>query len=167
MRRVHGFTLLESLICVAILAIVSYLSLPSFTHLLSQDKPKQQLQVLQRMLNFARIKAVASQAPITVCPLVNARCNKKEWHNSLTIYIDHQPTGRLGRDDTKLHVFKAALDNDELSYPRHGITFSRFGRLAGLLNGTFVYCTEQKAGLGLSMSITGRSKIKPSKKCRD
>ncbi|WP_419149398.1 GspH/FimT family pseudopilin [Pseudoalteromonas 'SMAR'] len=165
MHRVHGSTLIEALTCVAILAIVSYLSLPNFAHLLSQDKPKQQLQVLQRMLNFARIKAVASQAPITVCPLIKNRCSRKEWHRAITVYIDYQPKGRVNRGDTKLHVFKAALDNDELNYPRHSITFSRFGRLAGLLNGTFVYCTKRKTSLGLSVSITGRSKIKASKKC--
>ncbi|MEK0159052.1 GspH/FimT family pseudopilin [Pseudoalteromonas piscicida] len=167
MHRHMGFSLMESLVCLAIITIVSLFSLPSLTALFEFDKPKIKLEALRRAINFARIQAVASSATVTLCPLRNNRCDDKEWHTQLTVFIDYHPQGEFSGDDYKLAVVDSVDSGDTLTYPRNGIIFRRFGHLAGLYNGTFVYCSASSTvGLSLSVSYTGRSTLKDTDECQ-
>ncbi|MEJ6473349.1 GspH/FimT family pseudopilin [Pseudoalteromonas piscicida] len=167
MRRQQGFSLLESMVCITIAIIVSYLSLPNLSSIFQFNRPQIKLEALRRAINFARIKAVANDATVTLCPLKQNRCNRHEWHQPLTVFVDYRPTGEFSGDDFKLAVFEATERGDKLTYPRQAIIFRRYGHLAGLYNGTFIYCNNANpSGLALSVSYTGRTTLKDTDKCK-
>ncbi|GEK07911.1 MULTISPECIES: type II secretion system protein [Pseudoalteromonas] len=166
MRRQFGFSLLESLVCITIILIVSALTLPFLSSSLRANNAEFKLEALRRAINFARIKAVANDATVTLCPLNKDRCDKRDWHKSITIFVDYYPVGIFTGKDVKLSVFDSTARGDTLVYPRHAVVFRRFGHLAGLYNGTFIYCNSSNtSGLALSVSYTGRSTLKDTEKC--
>lgn len=61
-----GFTLIEAMVVVALVAILAALAMPSFNGTIANQRVKSAAHELQTLLQFARAEAVYKRAPVTV-----------------------------------------------------------------------------------------------------
>ncbi len=84
----NGFTLIETLISVAILTILVTVGVPAFNDFLIQIRVDNEINSINRLLNIARISAISHSLPTTVCPLnENNQCHN-QWQKTISVFID-------------------------------------------------------------------------------
>ncbi len=143
------------------LLLVSFLC-GFFLIFLAINRADNQVNLLHRNINYARLYAIENGTYVTLCALKNNECQKGDWEEQISLFIDN--------DELMLSTFEHTHEFDSLEYPRDAITFRPDGSLNGFQNGTFIYCpNSDKAnleGLALSVSQTGRIRIKSTDKCQ-
>ena len=166
----QGLTLIELLITLSLIVILSILAVPSFNSVLHKNRPEVALKQIKRQIFLSRSYAITHDKYISICGLVHNKCHKDLWHESLTSFVDTNRNHVLDANEQVLYVIDRINIKDELSYPRHAITFKPDGSLKGLANGTFVYCSFDYEGkpIGLEMSINnaGRARLRDTKRCK-
>ena len=71
LRRATGYTLLELLVTVAVVAIIASLAVPSFQYMIGTQRVRSATSDLVVALNFARSEAVKRNRVVTVTPSVS------------------------------------------------------------------------------------------------
>jgi type IV fimbrial biogenesis protein FimT len=167
----RGLTLIELLVTLSLIVILTLLAVPSFNDVLHKNRPEVALKQIKRQLFLSRSYAITHDKYISFCGLVQNKCHKDLWHESLTSFVDTNRNHVLDGDEEVLYVIDRINLQDELSYPRHAITFKPDGSLKGLANGTFVYCAFDQDGKpsGLEMSINnaGRARMRDTRRCKE
>ncbi|HCP97775.1 MAG TPA: pilus assembly protein [Pseudoalteromonas sp.] len=165
-----GFTLIELMVAIVVFVIVAQISLWFFADFLAKNRADNQISLLHRNINFARLYAIEHDSYVTLCALKDKQCSEGEWHTGVSLFIDNDRSTSLDDDELLISTFEYTHNADTLEYPRTAITFRPDGSLNGFQNGTFVYCpNSDKAsleGLALSISQTGRIRIKSTNKCQ-
>jgi type IV fimbrial biogenesis protein FimT len=166
-----GLSLLEIIVTLAIIAIISQLSMGFFPDFLALNRADNQVNLLHRNINYARLYAIENATYVTLCGLKNNECDKEDWGQQISLFIDNDKSTTLNNDEVLLSTFEHTHQADSLEYPRDAITFRPDGSLNGFQNGTFIYCPNSDnanlAGLALSVSQTGRVRIKSTDKCQE
>lgn len=165
-----GVTLVELLITISVIAILSQLSLWFVPDFLALNRADNQVNLLHRNINLARLYAIEHGSYVTLCALKDKQCLDGEWHTGVSLFTDNDKSTSLDNDERLISTFEHTHPSDSLEYPRTAITFRPDGSLNGFQNGTFIYCpNNEKAsleGLALSISQTGRIRIKSTNKCQ-
>lgn len=166
----RAFTTLELIISLGIVSILLVLSLASYAEIVSNHLPQQHLKLIKKTLNLARSQAILSDEFVTVCPIKHNKCHQDHWHDPISVFIDKRPHRAFGPQDRTLMILDGIPSPHTLTYPRRAIIFKVNGAVKGFSNGTFVYCIPKKAGekqgLELTVSMTGRSRLRATKKCK-
>ncbi|WP_175442143.1 GspH/FimT family pseudopilin [Pseudoalteromonas byunsanensis] len=167
--KTAGVTLFETLVTMAIMAVLLTLALASYGEIVSEHRPEYTLKRIKHALSLAKAHASASGTQATVCHLDRNRCSDNQWHKSITVFIDRGEPTIFDANDKRLYELEPIHAADTLIYPRRAIVFTRDGSIKGFTNGTFVYCLPEHQGLssGLEMSISnsGRARLRDTKKC--
>lgn len=89
-RRQRGFTLVELVVTIALLAILTTLAAPSFAELLRQWRRDSATRELTTSLQLARSEAIKSSRQIMVCPSTNqTSCTaSNEWNTGWIVFVD-------------------------------------------------------------------------------
>ncbi len=89
-RRYHGFTLVELMVVVLVLAIVLGVAAPSFSALMQQNRSKATFHQLTASLAMARVAAVRRGGPVTVCPTRDGRECRRDlvWDEGWMSFLD-------------------------------------------------------------------------------
>ncbi|MBB1289604.1 GspH/FimT family pseudopilin [Pseudoalteromonas sp. SR43-6] len=165
-----GVTLLELMVSMAVVSIISQLSMWFYPDFLAKNRLDNHVNLLHRNINYGRLYAIENGTYVTLCALKGSQCTKDEWDGQMSLFIDKDKSTTLDDDELLLSTFEDVHDADTLEYPRNAITFRPDGSLNGFQNGTFIYCpNSNKAnleGLALSVSQTGRIRIKSTDKCQ-
>src|SRR3546814_10203980 len=77
-RKDAGFSLIELIATVSVLATLLAIALPSFTTLLQGSRASGTYHLLTTSLAAARLRAIKDNAPVTVCP----SADRSEEHTS-------------------------------------------------------------------------------------
>lgn len=103
--RIRGFTLIEMMIALAVLAIVASLSLPAFSGLHERNRITAAANELVAHINLARQHAVMRGALAVVCPSTDARnCSgANRWGDGWIVFDD---TDRNGQPDSAQDVLR-------------------------------------------------------------
>ena len=100
-RRARGFTLIELMITLLVLAILVTIALPSFRDLVMNTRLSTASSELQTAFGQARSEAVTRRLPITVCPSDGANC--LTWNNaavqSVVVFTDPNATATFTATD--------------------------------------------------------------------
>ncbi|QHS09189.1 GspH/FimT family pseudopilin [Sinimarinibacterium sp. NLF-5-8] len=96
--RIHhrghgGFTLLEAMITIAILAVVLAIAIPSFKSLTASRAVNSQLSALAGALRLTRAEAIKHGARVSICP--NMACSGNQWKDGWIIFLDPTGTGAV------------------------------------------------------------------------
>jgi type IV fimbrial biogenesis protein FimT len=170
LTKQRGATLLEVMVTLLIVAIISQLSLWFFPDFLALNRADNQVNLLHRNINYARLYAIEHGTFVTLCGLKNNECDKDDWGEQISLFVDNDTSTSINNDELIISTFEHTHHADSLEYPRNAITFRPDGSLNGFQNGTFIYCPNSDnaslEGLALSVSQTGRIRIKSTDKCQ-
>tara|TARA_Y100001956_G_scaffold82748_1_gene105357 strand:+ start:4672 stop:5247 length:576 start_codon:yes stop_codon:yes gene_type:complete len=163
----RGFTLLELLITIAILAILVTLSFAGNTDLNEKTRAESFMLELKRHITFARAKATTSDEIVILCPVdatklaanENLTCINNWKNNQIISFIDKNNNGtyEVASDDL-LRVMDKLIANDNLKAPDTRLRFDSSGRVVNTNAGQFIYCplnqTEHAKALTLTVGGT-------------
>ena len=159
----RGFTLLELLITIAILAILVTLSFSGNTDLNEKTRAEAFMLELKRHITFARAKATTSDEIVILCPVDPTKLSANEdltcindWKNNQIIsFIDKNNNGTydVGNDDL-LRVMERLIPSDNLKAPDTRLRFDSSGRIVNSNGGQFIYCPLNQTEHAKVMTLT-------------
>jgi type IV fimbrial biogenesis protein FimT len=150
-----GFTLLELLITLAVAAIVLAFGVPSLERYLAEASLRSESSALSVALAGARMRAVETGRPVTVCPRGgDGRCSgSADWSSGWLVFDDPDQDGRFldaqaVRESTVLESRRRIRSTGG----RTRLTFRRDGSSAGS-NVTLTLCDPAHEGLGRQVVV--------------
>jgi type IV fimbrial biogenesis protein FimT len=162
-RHSIGFTLVELVVCLAILAALLVGALPSLALLRDAAAAHGTLHALTASVASARIAAVTRRHPVTVCPSADGRHCRSDlrWDDGWIVYADRTRGDQPANDaDILRHEQPSAGLAIRSTLGRHRIRFQANG-LAGGNNLTLRVCERQsgRAVGELVVNLGGRARI--------
>lgn len=136
----RGFNLIELMATVTIASILMSIGLPTFKSIQLQIRAKSNISTIQHSLQFARNMAINYGTRVTVCPLVDGKCDTN-WQAGYTIFLDTGISNQLDAGDTILKQISPFHSDDIVQYNRKAVRFLPDGLASGT-NGTLTYCPE-------------------------
>ncbi len=167
----RGFTLLELLIVLAVLAIVLTLSAPPMIGLLRGAQLHSEVQRLQLALNLARTEAVSRNRRVTLCPSPYAEGGEPncegDFSSGWLVFADAQNDEQFDPlEDELIRVFSAVPDGFQvrnragLAPVATALTYYPDG--ATRRNLTFMFCPPGRvvtSSLSVVVSRVGRPRV--------
>uniref|UniRef100_UPI0030FB81FF GspH/FimT family pseudopilin n=1 Tax=uncultured Acidovorax sp. TaxID=158751 RepID=UPI0030FB81FF len=162
-----GFTAIELMVVVAILAILTALAAPSFTPLIERWRVMQAVDGLQSTLYFARSEAIKRGGNVVIRkePTGTNGCNlataNADWDCGWYVFVDTNRNGTLNSGEEVLQRF-APPSNVMVTRTGGGVSIqlSRWGTIEGTYIGFNIVpldkSTSDPAARGLCMSSAGR-----------
>lgn len=161
----QGFTLVELIVAIAVVAILSTIALPSMSEFLIKMRVDNQITEMQRLLLTARNVAINTGKNTTVCPLSSGVCTTN-WQNEVSVFTNDANTlansNSFAANDELVKVREPIRSGDQLQFAHVSVIYSPSGQLvAPTVVGSFKYCPENNANKsrGIDLSISGRSYI--------
>jgi type IV fimbrial biogenesis protein FimT len=140
-----GFTLIELMVTLAVLAILLSLAIPSFRELIANNRSATLTNELVFSLKLARSEAIKRSERIEVCPRTTAAapaCSSQtsDWVNGWVVQIASPCVS-----DCVLHDARSNVGSHRVIYNQSRVPFDRSGRLLASIGGTFTICDAQVA----------------------
>lgn len=175
-RRLHtGFTLIEMMITLVVLAVLVQVVAPGFQKIIKDNRVKSEVYGLRAALSLARSEAATSRRPVVVCSSVDGTdCNVAadgfDWAKGYIAFVD----GGDAPDSSYTVPGATELDGDRLITVNHGeaveyleilytnissnteVDFNSQGYAIGS-NGSFKFCDDRgdTYARGLILSAIG------------
>jgi prepilin-type N-terminal cleavage/methylation domain-containing protein len=155
-----GLTLIETLIVLAITAILATLATPSFYNYLSQSESKSTIQKLSGLVRLARNNAINYQSSILFCPSKDGLVCSQNWPEGVLIFEDENDDKQRNQTETLIHFQAPLIEKGSIHWHslHNYLSFSEEG-LSGNSAGSFIYCPEdknQKYANALIISFSGK-----------
>jgi type IV fimbrial biogenesis protein FimT len=158
----QGFTLLELLMTVAILAIVLTVGIPSFAETIRNNRLASGANELRASLALARSEAAKRGVQVSICPRSgNACADSLEWSTGWLVFLDEvAPTGTIDGSDAVLQTSATRDTPIQITSTQKSVTFTPTGvRTKTDFTVTDPKCkgTNKRA---MTVELTGRVSLK-------
>ena len=170
-RLVAGFTAIEMMVTVAIMAILASIEIPSFTLIIEHWRVNDATNAMTDTLYLARAEAIKRGGNIGIqkipktapgCKLANTN---EEWGCGWFIFEDSNSDGKWQATETKIQTVTTPT-NINVIHKSGGtsIKVDRYGMMSGLNAKGFIFAPEpagisSPATQGICMSSGGRIKV--------
>jgi len=156
----NGFTLVELMVAIAIVAILMMVALPNLNSFIVRMRVDNEISELNRLLLTARNIAVNEGISVTVCPLTSNNCTAN-WQNELSAFTDANGNGVFEPllNERIIKVKGAIKNNDKLQYGQSNVTYASTGLMISTVSTIpFRYCPIEDAARsrGIVISSSGR-----------
>lgn len=157
----RGFTLIEMMVAVAVLAILLTIGLPAFGALIDNQRLDASVNTLFRSVQFSRGEAARQNRFVTIAPL------EQTWHSGWRVFIDSNNNGqyddgevvlREEKPSSSIHIHANANVASYLRYNAQGESQLLNG---GFQSGTFSFCPNRPGAKGRQLIINrvGRARM--------
>jgi type IV fimbrial biogenesis protein FimT len=112
MKQVQGFTLMELMVTVVILAIIAAFAAPSYNNLVRQTNIDSNTTKIRGALTYARSESANLSSTVTVCSTTNfTSCDGDEnWQSGWVVFLDLDGDG-LFDDDADSDLCETNVDD--------------------------------------------------------
>lgn len=155
-----GFTLLELLICLAILIIVWTWVVPSSASFLSTARVSAQLNLTNSALRYAKLFAIEHQTSVLACPSEDFLNCSNNWRHNILIFIDKNGDDRFDSNDKLLRHIPNDGAKVSIVGPNRAVEFHDNGVTNS--TATFIFCplnNEARFNRALILSLQGRMRV--------
>ena len=162
----QGFTLIDLLLALGIMAITFGVAIPSFSDLVNRNRIESESAQLKTTLQLARKTAITEHKKVTVCPTLDENSCTKDWSDGYMAFIDLDEDRILDGDEKVL--YQGDIRHDDIS-----LRWKAFGRRSSLQwhetgitnhqNGSFEFCFREQPKLSRALIITKAGRIRKSK----
>jgi type IV fimbrial biogenesis protein FimT len=130
-RHRTGFTLIELMVVVALVAILTMIATPSFVSLIQSNRVSAEVNAFAGDLQFARSEAIKQGVPVSVCASSDGKncLGTNAWQSGWIVFADPDGSGSFTTGDTLLRksppwqggdTFAAAPSISVVTYSRDG-----------------------------------------------
>jgi type IV fimbrial biogenesis protein FimT len=138
LRRSAGFTMVELLTVITIVAILFGLGLPSYQYVTNANRISSEVNGLLGDMQYARSEAIKEGQTVTVCSSSNSTtcANSTSWRNGWIVFSDLNGNGVADAGEPILRVQRpfAVGDTFDANQGMQSVTFNREGFALGLNN---------------------------------
>ncbi|HET7306540.1 MAG TPA: GspH/FimT family pseudopilin [Gammaproteobacteria bacterium] len=159
MRVERGFTLIELIIVIAVLAILVTTAVPGFNRFVAHERRVSTVMSLVHALNLARSRAVLSGNYVAVCPSVDSRtcaADGSQWNTGWLVFINLDPESPPEIDDGERVLLRHGPVEDALEVTANREGFNFRPRSIRSTAGSLFVCTRNHHNEAVIVSYTGR-----------
>jgi type IV fimbrial biogenesis protein FimT len=143
MNRLSGFTLVEILVAVTVVAILLTVGIPSFRYVTNSNRIAAEINGLLGDMQYARSEAIKEGSPVTVCISTNGTscvANATTWQSGWIVFADANGNAAVDAGDVVLRVQTTFASTDTFVANNNvgAVTFNREGYANGIANGTLI-----------------------------
>ena len=170
-NRARGFTLLELLVALAILAILLGIGVPSFAAAIKNSCMSSNQNALVSSLYLARSEAIKNADSVTVCPRSGSNSQQcgTSWDNGWLVFVDrtqlsNETTANIDADDEIVNVVDGTCGTSTIhgygssnrtaagATPRNFLRYNNRGS-TNWNNGSFVICDDRGSSDSRAVNI--------------
>jgi prepilin-type N-terminal cleavage/methylation domain-containing protein len=165
---VSGFTLVELLVTIAILALLLAVGAPALTSFVSSSNSTNAVRLLSTSLAYARSEAVSRGDVVTVCGSTNGTaCNVANWNSGWLVFRDTDGDALLDageevlkvEDASQLSMTFAIVDDNSNAETFNAVQFNNLGEVSNVCATVSlpVSCAVDNAFVSFTASSNGES----------
>ena len=130
-RHQTGFTLIELMVVVALVAILTMIAVPSFVSLIQSNRVSTEVNSFAGDLQYARSEAIRQGVPVSVCASSDSKSclGTNSWQSGWIVFADPDGSGTFTAGDTLLRTRPAWSSTDTFAGTPsiNVVTYSRDG----------------------------------------
>ncbi|MCO8096595.1 GspH/FimT family pseudopilin [Acinetobacter lwoffii] len=167
----RAFTIVELIICIAMIAILVSIALPYFHEYRSKQEAKSIPIKLSQINRYARSQAAVFHQNIVICPSQDSlSCQANQWNKNMLVFIDKNKNRQVDVDEQILHIDALNLKYGNLSWrgalSLPNVTYQAHTALPIGSNGSFYYCsTHLSSQQRIVLSKMGHIRIESLSSC--
>lgn len=164
-KKQHGFTLLELMVTISILAILATIAMPSYRNLIERQKVRAALNEWQSAYYFAQREAMRLKQPVTFCGSEDGeKCTSNKAHvfsKGWIVFYEEGTGGKIQKtylqdkvvEDNRINI---SMSNTNV-LKKDGFVFMANGRLkAGIIAGTLTVDLNGRQTKQIKINAAGR-----------
>lgn len=164
MERSHpsaGFTVIEMMVSLSVLAVILTLAVPSFHRFVQQQRLTATTNHLVAQLQFARGQAISRGSLVAACPSRDGRrcTGGNRWEEGWIVYLDPDKAGQPAGPQDVLRVVQAMPEHVIHSGGRHRVRFRPSGVAYGT-NLTIRVCPRREAESARAVVVSNPGRVR-------
>ena len=147
--KAGGFTLVEMMVALLVLAVLIVISAPGFTNLIKNNRMLSHMYAMRAALNGARSEALAQRNFVTLCRSADGvTCSVGDWNTGFIAFLDDDRDRVVDDPNDQIFISKV-LDADTLEVTKiltgqpDWVQFDSRGYAANSSQGTFRVCDNR------------------------
>ena len=166
MRKTKGFTLIECLIAIAIIALTIGLGISGLQQFLVKQRVNAYAGDLLQSIHTARQQAILKRSPVTLCASINGQDCSDDWAKGHLIFLDHNGNRIRDSDEQILNHVYGSRGGESVSWKSFKVASTLQFLPTGITNhqnGTFTVCGLHTNKLARAVIITKMGRPRMSK----
>ncbi len=160
----NGFTLIELMVTLAVVAIVAGIAAPSFRDMIQDNRLITSSNELLGSVALSRSEAIKRGDRVVICQSINTTScggSAANWHQGWIVFVDANTNGTVDNATDIISVHAALDDGLTLAMNNTALAYDGDGLAVNLSNEVFFTLCDDRGDAnktGLGISITGRAR---------